>query len=264
MKIKRALVFFAAAFAALVALTALALLVVNATSIGRDIEPPDFSDLDLPAVEPVPPEENALTHLARARDAFVTQNADGQSLSHHVICENPDLIAEALAANAETFQHLERAAQCARCVYPAWKTPDDYVFQLQNFASMAWLMPFKIKRELENGDTETALRDIETLLRCGQLMRQNPTTLVETLVAGTFERIGLDEAQKFAKNLNVSEAQLRRLQEHLENTPSYTAAMLRARKAEFQWTRMFPYGDMDPFHYFHLPRRPNLLFQHLF
>jgi len=149
-------------------------------------------------------------------------------------------------------------------VYPALATIDDRAFPLGGFTAMARLMPFKIERELEDGDIEAALRDVQTLLRCGQLMRQNPTTLVETLLAMTFEGIGLDEARRLVKNPTVSENQLRRLREFLENTPSYAATMLYVRKAEFQWIDMFlqTVEDLSPYH--RLPRRPIRLFQHLF
>ena len=265
MKLKHTFAIAGAVLATLLALAAAYLHV-----IGRDIEPADFSDLDLPPVEPVPAEENAFTYLARARDAYVETKKDGEYVSYFELRDNPILIAEALAANTEMFQHLERAAQCARCVYPVLATINDPVFRLHNFGAIARLMSIKIKYELENNAIEAALRDVETLLRCGQLMRQNPTSLSEALVAMMFKGTGLDAIQQLAKNPNASEDQLRRLRELLENTPSYAATMSHARKGEFQVWRMGfdeikAKGKRSELVYWHQPPFiPKFLYRRLF
>ena len=231
--------------AALLAVAALvpALLFNHIRVINRDIEPPDVSDLALEPREDVPDEENALTWFLKARDALAPEtdeNGEWFSLRYHLHTNRADLasVAKIVAENELVFQHLRQGVSYPHCVFPAIVHFDDPTVSLINFRLLGSLLVGRSLLEQDKGDDDTAMRDLETLSRLGQLMRQTPSCLVEVLMGCSFEGMAFDEIQRLARNPRLSEPQLKTLLEEVERTPPYADSLRHAIKAEFHWQNL--------------------------
>ena len=242
-KAKRRLHIIALSIGALLAL--LALLAIYIYAIGRDIPPADFSDLALPAEEPISPEDNAYTYFRKAADALIDSYTDenGESVSlgqylrknrtHSVI------IAKVLSDNHEALEYLQQGIQCQHCVFPVpmltnFQGSCSLLDDVQVVLNMHYLMLYKIKHEHTSEKFDTAVHDVHALLRCGQLIRQNPNSLIVSLVGMSLGNDALLEAQRLVRNSKLSEYHLIQLLEYVDDTRSNDDSVRDTIKAEFQ------------------------------
>ena len=197
-----------------------------------------FPDFVVHAEEPITPEENAYTYFTQAADAIVSLGNDEQGSPIRFITflkenrTNLAVVAEVLADNEQVFQLVLQGVQCRRCVYPESKYYFEHFVGVKGIFDILPLFSAKIKYGQDRGDIESALQDIHTLLSYGRLMRQN-TTFLYILMCTAIESHGVLRITELSRDPQLTERQLKRLLEILDETPSYADSLRNAFKFEF-------------------------------
>lgn len=217
-----------------------AVLAVYREIIGRDIAPADFSDLALPAGEPVLPEENAYTYFVKAAEALVLPDTIGTNelsrLQSYLRDNRTNLtvIAKVISDNEELFRNVRQGVQCRHCVFPEPTTENLSPFPISGLVKINTLLHNKVSYEQASGNIDAALQDAHTLLRYGQLLRQTPSCAVALLVGLGLEGTGLATIQQLARDTQLSVHHLKRLMDYANAVPPYDVSVQYAFKAEFQ------------------------------
>ena len=197
-----------------------------------------FPDFVLPAEEPIAPEENALTYFVQAVDAVVSIGNDeqGKPIRFNMFFEenrtNLAAIAEVLADNEQVFQLVRQGVQCRRSVYTESEFYEKPSYEIAFPFDIHTLFSARIKYAQDRGDIENALQDIQTLLAYGRLIRQNAPFFYMNS-GQVIELVGVLRIMELSRDPQLSERQLKRLLEMLDEIPSYADSLRNAYKFEF-------------------------------
>jgi len=203
---------------------------------GRDIPPPDVSDLalDVPDLADV---DNAYTYFCMATNSLAwTTN---RTLVTHIIegTTNDDAFVQALIdSNQEPLSRITQGNRCARCIGPRdvdFHTPLPHV---RKWRSLARIMMLKSRVESGRGQHAAATQTCLGLLGFADLIQKDAPTLVHYLIGIAILEMGLDQTRLLARTPQLPVEQLKRLDERLRDLAPPEQGLIRAFKAEFHMT----------------------------
>ena len=239
--------------------------VVHFFYMGRDIAlaPDAFSDLALPPAVEIADEENAYTYFVQIPEAVVFPdpgNGIGTDEFRQYFYRNKTnatLVAKALAENETTLRLIQQAAQCEWSVPPAATNFAGVLEVGQASALMQTreLSVAKIKYAVFKNDFDTAIDDMQTLLRCGHLARQMPRAFLNWLLGWKCEESAMCEMRNLSRNPQLGEQHFRRMLGLLDDIPSYAASMQDVMKTEF-WSGMMMLDEFEKETFDKLPDHP--------
>jgi hypothetical protein len=240
------------AAAAFAGITLFVLLLASCINLiwGRDIPPPNTSDLHIDR-EALPQDENAFTHFLAATNHFFATAEDREAVVAYNAGEanRADELKSILSGNRHAIAQIEEGAKLERCLTPNVERLDDMITYIRDWLAISKLFMAKAIQERSLGDKAAAAHTSITLMRFGYLVHQHPSSLIEYLVGLAILSSGLTEIENLLPFVASDPQILELLLTELNRIDRLEAGLLRAYKAEFrlaeQWIEDYQAGKLD-------------------
>jgi len=203
---------------------------------GRDIPPPDTSDL-IPEKIELAPEQNAYTYFVSAtnqlywptNDSVVYDYLDGKLVDE-------GMIQEILSRNTNMLDTIERGLARKRCCTPeiigfGALLPMSY---LSSWRKTGRVMALKSRHERLTGNHADATDTCISLLQFSNMIQSDAESLVNYLMGVAILRFGLMQAQDLAYDKDTHAEDLRRLSKALTALGPFDRGLIRATKVEYR------------------------------
>ncbi len=210
---------------------------------GRDIPPPDDSDLALERPD-VSDEENALYWFARAAEAKLWPEGGRDAYNDYrypkLADELPDmeLVGKTFEMNEVVFAKIERGLQQEVCLTPRRTLQDlfsgDSMPYLAEWRSMARFMAARVRYERESGHYADAAELAAMLLNYGDMITRDSDSIIHYLVGIAVISIGLSETMDLARDEGISQEQLVTLSGALDGMKPLGRGLIRGLKGEYR------------------------------
>ena len=209
-------------------------IVMMALIAGRDIPPPDTTDLKLERTELLP-EQNAYNYFVSATNSlywptntsFITDYLDEKPVGE-------DVIQEILSRNTNMMGIIGEGLECQRCLTPeitGFDTPLPYI---SSWMKMGKVMALKARHERLAGEHPEATRTCISLLRFGNIIQNDAEGIINYLVGISVLQLGLTQAQDLAHDQDIPLEDLKRLSEALATLGPFDRGPIRAIKGEYK------------------------------
>lgn len=201
---------------------------------GRDVAPPDMSDLTV-AANTLPTESNAYVQMLAACEDLTLSPADRNYLARSAKLREWNLVhsAEILTTNEMPLVAIDAALAQADYAEPLMLHVRDQAVQLGPWREMAQLKSLQIQAMLWDHDAVGALREALQLAQFGQRAQVGCGSIVGYLVAGSVRLQGVWMAQVAALSApELSTAQAQALIAELGELMPSQAAASRAMRVE--------------------------------
>jgi hypothetical protein len=201
---------------------------------GRDILPPDVSDLLVERVE-VAPEENAYTYFCAATNVLVWRKSSGlvKEFSNGS-STNAGPIRELVEANAETINWIRKGVACAayQSPEPNPESPAGVEIALV-FHLLSNILVANAALDRHDGRYEGAADACLLALELGKTVSGRTSSLIEGVVAVVPLRMGVEEISRIARDPAAPAEVLRRLGAALVTIPDPAPALQQSLRAEY-------------------------------
>lgn len=202
--------------------------------LGRDVPPPDVSDLVVERMD-VPDEDNAYTWLVAATNALVDPDytipisalIDGSTNA-------PELVAELVTTNAAMYAFLEKAVGCPVCHPPEITSFDTMLPYLPKWRSMGRLLALKAAEERRAGRLAESAQTTASLLRFADLVQEDAELIIQHLVGIAILGIGVTQAGYLAETEGITAEDLEPLLGALSEIGPFHPGLIRAIKVEYR------------------------------
>lgn len=199
---------------------------------GKDIPPPDISDLIVKRPE-VPAKENAYTYFKAATNNLYYP-ADSSILRDYPDSKNiqeKDFVA-IIKQNKEMFNKMEEGLAHKICLTPEIATMDDGYPDF--FLKMSRLLGLKANHEILQGKLEEATETAITLLKFGDLVQHDAEGVQAYYIGMPPLLFGLEQARKIARNKATPQASLDELSRALADIGPLDQGLIRAVKVDYR------------------------------
>ena len=222
--------------------------------LGRDIPPPDTSDLVVPRVV-VADADNAYTYFKAATNTlywpsdiynfkFTGDYYSGKST-------NEAQVAEMLLKNAETFRLVEKGVSCRVYQEPVLTNGLIADFDIGKRINIARALACRIHHAQLAGNMTEAVDTCSMLLRFGSMTQQDSQNIVETLCGNAILTIGLARTRQLSLCDGVGQDELRQLAKQLDDMVPVSQGFIHGSKDEYQMMNFYV-------------SRPEIVFEHRF
>jgi len=200
-----------------------------------DSAPPDDTDL-MPTRLDIPDEENAFTHLERARDILYWPSADDNRLRDTIEGFLPDfdLARDVIDRNAETFEHIDAALACKQCQVPEYDGPDTPLDYLTYWIRMWELYLLRAALLHHSGNEQAAFDQAMTALRLGHILETcRGGVCIHHFVGSAQKQAALACLRNMLPHTSLPREPLRRVSDELRNYYTDTEALAETYRAEY-------------------------------
>ncbi len=179
---------------------------------GREIPPPDVSDLEIRRAA-VAPEDNAFTYFERAREILDLNSGDRDILDDFRHGKEVDVesLREALAKNADTVELIRQGLAREYCLTPEFTGLDtslDYITAWRRFAA---LLAAESRLQARDGDYEGAVESCALILRFGDMIMKESSERFAYYTGLDAVQRGLAEVMQLVRENRLSGRELDRL-----------------------------------------------------
>lgn len=219
---------------AIVVFLGIGTVIVMVAVAGRDIPPPDTTDL-IPERTELPPEQNGFTCFVSATSSFYWP-ADNPIVTDYLSGKPVDegLVEEVIARNATTFQEIKRGLECGVCLMPEptqVATPCPYFEPLRQIGRV---MALKTKRDRLAGRYADATSTCISLLQFGDMIQKDAGSLIASLVGISVLAGGVEQAQDLACDKGTPPEELRWLADALARLGPFDRGFIHSIKVEYR------------------------------
>lgn len=220
--------------AVLIVCAVMAVLVIAVSIAGRDIPPPDVSDLALERIE-IPAEENAYTWFDAATNVLYwpTNDFPASDILSGAIT-NDALVAEIVEKNTEALALIERGLQCEKLQAPEVTDMCTLMPYISKWRTMARVMALKSMHERKFGDCALAGYTCVGIVQLGGMIQDGSDSLIGYVVGLAVFHMGLDESRRLAATEGVGLAELAVLSEALVVVGALDGGLVNAMKGEYR------------------------------
>ncbi len=203
---------------------------------GRDIPPPDTSDLTLERPW-MPEEENAFfTFKKAASQYYCAYEHHNEFISDYLTGEysfDEAFVRRTLERNAETFHHLHEGVEREKYIAPERKNPMTPEPYMAEWRALGRLLAVKVRFNRKEGHYEKATETCVLLLRFGNIIKENSDTLIDYLVGFSLHAISLNETRELVRKADITEYQIKRLSWALDSMSPPDASFERVMRGEY-------------------------------
>jgi len=210
-------------------------LYITILNAGRDIPPPDTSDLTVDRPE-VAEKDNAFTYFNQIHNTIYQPATNRMIISEYKRDLEVDLdqVKEILDRNSTAFSLIELGVKCSICLVPE-VTDFSAMPYLQDWLTISKLMPASIKYDLNTGNYSNAVRTCTTMLKFSDLTLHDSETLIQMLVSIAIMPNALNNTREIALDENTSIQSLEKLARALDNLQPIQTGFIRSFKTEYQF-----------------------------
>lgn len=201
---------------------------------GRDIPPPDTSDLVLERTE-VPAEQNAYTYFASATNLLywptnataIVDWLDGKPVDE-------GSLRKFLDRNTNMVETIDQGV--GRRIYqpPEVVSFETMLPHLMFLRNMGRVMAIQARHERLAEDYASAVQTCSELLKYGNLIQKDAGGLIEYLVGIAILDLGLTQAQDLAYDKGIPQEELARLSEMMAGLGPFDSGFIRSMKVEYR------------------------------
>ena len=212
------------------------LIVMNIPVFIMDVDDssPDYSDL-MPLRPEVAPEDNAYTYFSEA-DALVVLGSDLDMLDFkRGKSFETNRIEQIIADNIDVIKVIEEGLKCAVCLAPeiSFNDPDSFP-NISDQVSIMNLLSTKVRYERLMGNYSSAVATTVLYLEYVNMRNEFPDSLVSFLVGAGIANSVLYQVSGLVRDSGVSDQQLCRLAEALEEFGDFDESFIYGIRAEFK------------------------------
>lgn len=201
---------------------------------GRDIPPPDVSDIAVNYVS-IPPENNGFTLFLAATNSFFWPT--NKTLAIDYLDGKPSdesVIQDIITRNEETLRLLDEGIARGVCITPEVtdiNTPLPYLSPLRN---MGRLLAVKSRFERLSGKCEPATETCVALLSFGNLIQRDAGCLIDYLVGISVLNMGIEETLEITRDSATSADQFSQLLRALESLTPVERGLIHVTRVEYR------------------------------
>jgi len=200
-----------------------------------DAPPPDDADL-MPTRLDIPDEENAFTHLERARAVLYWPRADENRLDDVIEGFLPDfdLARDVIDRNAETFKHLDAALACKHCQVPEIEGPDTPLPYLSDWRALVDLSVLRAALLHHTGNEQAAFDQVLTAVRLGHVFETcRGGMCIHHMVSNMAKQSALARLRNMLPQASLPKETLRRISDELRNYYADSRALAETCRNEY-------------------------------
>lgn len=205
---------------------------------------PHDADLAIERIE-LPPEDNAYTYFNAATNTFywptnatlIADYLEGKTVATR-------LITDILDRNTSTLASIQEGIARRKCVTPAVRGLEAPTPEIRPWLNIGKVLMVKTRYHRLAGQHVQATETCILLLQFGDLLQQNPESLIQHLTGIAIRGFGLTQAQELARDPHLPSAELSRLSATLAKLSPSAPGLARAIKTEYQMVA----DTIDQFH----------------
>jgi len=204
---------------------------------GRDVPPPDVSDLTLERPH-VPEAENAYTYFLSAAAALHwPEDFDHASRLGHIedSCKyETEVVGDLIEKNLPALALVEKGLACRACQLPVYWIGDDADY-LGKWRKLARVFTLKAMREQSAQEYTQAIESCSAAIRFGDVIQANAESSLDYLVGLTMLAGGLRQTRRLMRERGLTAGQLAGLADRLRSLTPPDQGVVRALKGEFRF-----------------------------